>query len=483
MFKANDRWCTAITLVCVVGAWSASSLSASAAERQLVTGGPAVAIRSINVVSQGSIEDLYSIVENPLSSLTYDKGADIVVSVKLAADTDRIKSDDVRFALTKADGYAIDINPDAIEVVAATRAAALYALDHLAADLTRQGGRLYSGRILNWADIEMRALHFSIRNLSMPKLRMLTDKARRARVNMLIVWLADDVRFNSGAVIPRPTAISKEQLVSLKDYANASGMEFVPHLSLLTKQHRFFRDTRPELMYNNVTYNPALPELYELIFPYIDEIIETLQPAAIHIGHDEVEGVFPRSRREVMTKQKQKRRLKEGDKILPPWLFLHHVKKVNNFLTERGVETWMWGDMLLAKEDFPEVGRNLNGFFGYADLLPMLPANIVICDWQYWYTGTDFRTTRLFASKGHTVFGATWREFENIQNFSHFIAAMGQEPRGMIATTWFLARQDDQEIVDRIIEESGRYYWSAEHIGSQSSAPERLWKWFAGLFR
>jgi hypothetical protein len=60
---------------------------------------------------------------------------------------------------------------------------------------------------------------------------------------------------------------------------------------------------------------------------------------------------------------------------------------------------------------------------------------------------------------------------------------MGQEPRGMIATTWFLARQDDQEIVDRIIEESGRYYWSAEHIGSQSSAPERLWKWFAGLFR
>jgi hypothetical protein len=252
------------------------------------------------------------------------------------------------------------------------------------------------------------------------------------------------------------------QLISVADYARASGMVIVPHIPLLTKQHKFFKANRPDLMYNNTTYDPSNPEVYKIVFDYLNELIATLHPVAIHIGHDEVEGIFPRSKTKNWTAQEQKKRLRPGDKVLPAWLFLYHIERVNSFLTERGVRTWMWGDMLISRQEFPDMGSdNLNGNFGYSNIRSQIPEDILICDWHYSHNGPSFDTTSAFMSEGHDVLGTTWNDFDNIRSFSRFAASLANRPRGMVATTWFLARRNEWELVDKIIEESGRYYWAA----------------------
>lgn len=430
--------------------------------RQLLPGGARFSASSIEVVLRGDLADLYSILDNPFDGLTFDEGGPVNVSVELLTDADPVE-DELKDLLTRPDAFRIELRPAGVNIVGTSRAAVIYALDHLAGIYRENDGQLPSGKISDWAEHDVRALHFLLRDLTEVTVREIIDKARLARMNTLIIMLADDVRFDSKATVARRSALTKAQLVSVVRYARASGMEIIPNVPLLTKQHKFFKTDRPDLMYNNTTYDPSNPELYSVIFEYLDELIETLQPAAIHIGHDEVEGIFPRSKNKQWTPQEQKKRLKPGDKVLPPWLFFYHVERVNNYLRERGVRTWMWGDMLISGDEFPGMdGDNLNGSYGYADLRKKLPRDILICDWHYKHKGPQFETTRAFMSDGFEVLGTTWNDFENIESFSRYTASLSGRTRGMVATTWFLVRQNEWETVDKIIAESGRLYWSPE---------------------
>ena len=257
-----------------------------------------------------------------------------------------------------------------------------------------------------------------------------------AGFNTIILALGNKVAFRSFPGPLSKTAWSLDEFVGVVKYIRSKGMKVVPAVPLLTHQWQFLAGTHPELMFDASTYNPSNPNVYKLVFPYLDEVIATVHPSAIHIGHDEVSGK------------------------LPVDLFLQDVNLVHDYLTKMHVETWMWGDMLISSVEFPTMfHENLNGNeIGYGEKLrKKIPKDIVICDWHYWDTQAGFPSIAAFHASGFHVLGASWRKAKTTQNFSRYAAAHGAD--GMIVTTWF---DPDEPLVvytwdelNKIIQESG----------------------------
>lgn len=399
-----------------------------------------------------TLEELYGDIANPFTAGSAGDSMELSVSIEV----DPALGGDLRydtFELTTASGKA--------GIRANTRAAALYAADMLAGMRTAQEGALPAGVHRERAALQVRALHLVMRRMTPERLKALIDKARLARMNTLMLYVADDVMFRAAGIKPLPYAMSRQDFAAAVAYARASGMQVIPHLPLLTKQHRFFKQDAPELMYNNATYDPRNPETMRRVYAHLDEIIALIQPEAIHIGHDEVEGSFPRKARRKWTEAQQRKWLRPDEQMLPPELFLEHVRNLHGFLAERSIQTWMWGDMLIRYAEFPEmVKRNMHGNHGYAELRDQLPRDIVICDWHYRDEGEAFPTASAFAELGHAVLGSTRERPGNIKAFSRYVAAMEQGGTGMIATLWSLVNRAEPELVDDVIARSGRAFWS-----------------------
>lgn len=360
----------------------------------------------------------------------------------------------VKAALRRPQAYWISIEPSGIRVVGGDMQATLYAMANLSNLASQHQGMVPTGELLDWPDHERRAIHIVLRAVTVPIAKRLIDMARNARMNTIVLSLADAVQFNASAAPPRPDALRKQQLVDIVRYARGSGLEVIPEIKLLTHQEKFFKKGHPSLMYNAVTYDPRQEDTYRLVFEYLDEVIALLEPKIIHIGHDEVKG---------MTTNSAKQWLNEADEPLPPDLFLYDVDRLYKFLAAKGIEVWMWGDMLVSPDEFPGMKSvYLNGIEGYARLRDKIPPEITICDWHYSGREWEFPSAKAFASSGHRVLGATWKQKTTTERFSRYIKGLKPAGQGMIATTWFHVQRSEWDVVSEIVEHSGKVFWSSD---------------------
>lgn len=299
----------------------------------------------------------------------------------------------------------------------------------------------------------VRAVHVVLRSLTVADTKRVIDMAVSAGFNTLIVDPRDQVRFKNFPGKVLRNAWSTDAFASVVAYARKQGLEVIPEVKLLTHQGQFFGDARPELMYDKETYNPQKKAVYDLVAAYLEEMITLIHPVAVHIGHDEVQGIY---------RVKNNPGYAKG--MLPAELFYKDVVMLHDFLKERGVATWMWGDMLISKAELPGMATyHLNGAGGYGgEVRKRLPRDIVICDWHYADEQDEFPSVDIFRDEGFRVLGATFRKPQTIRNFSRYAARHGAE--GMIATTWFVPGHASDKVVnsweemERIIRESGEAF-------------------------
>jgi len=304
---------------------------------------------------------------------------------------------------------------------------------------------------------QIRALHFVMRPsgdsypaLEIEMAKRLVILARDNGFNTIIMQLANGIYLQKNFGVVRPGVWNKEQLQEFVAFSRSNKMEVIPEIELLTHQEKYFENQYPKLMFNRSTYNPNDPLVYEKIFAYLDEVIEVMHPKSIHIGHDEVAGYSPYSAKKWMRK---------GEKMLPADLFLQDVLRLHGYLKPRGIKTWMWGDMLISPDEFPDMNpKPLHGgvaSYGKA-LRDKLPKDIVISDWHYSDDQADFPSLAAFRQEGFRVLGSTWKKPKTIRNFSRYAVMHGAD--GMIATTWFHVPRKEWNVVDRIIRESGKAF-------------------------
>lgn len=439
------RWTSRAALLALMalsGALSTAQAMTSRSETE--SGQPPFAVAAVDVADVELDDVVRRAARAAFSDLSYPDGETVPLRIRFATPAD-IPDRAHNF-------FAVRVRPDGIVIRAADRAAGLYAVDWLAAELRKENGRLRPGEHSDYSPHEVRGLHIVTRRTSEERILDMIRVARESRLNMLMIHIADGFRTDSPAVPAGKRALEKDALVRIAEFARANGMEVIPQLALLTHQDKFFGNAHRDLMYNKSTYDPRQPEVYELVFEYIEELIELLNPRVIHIGHDEVAGLTPESR---------KRWLRPGEEPLPPDLFLDHVLKIHAYLDARNIETWMWGDMFLLANEFPLMKPvDMNGLNGYAELRGKIPDEIVICDWRYYQRVGPFQSVDAFIEEGHRVIGSTFKQEVNIRHFSQYMASREQGSLGMLATTWYHVLREEWELVYDIIRTSGRAYWS-----------------------
>ena len=445
-----------VQLCCWSFAWGQAIHLVPQPKQMELTGGHVSAERAVLKVHRTVREQFPATVSN-VEQLFGSGSANLPITVEIRGrGEDAFLPSNVRSALMRPDAYWIEAKRDAIRVVGADARGALHGLTTLEKLLNHGKGSVPLGHILDWPDHKIRALHLVLGGASPQQpstpssvVREMIGKARRMQFNTLILQLANSVQFKSMERIVRPSSPwTVAEFLSVVRFARENGLEVIPEIKLLTHQEKLLRQHYPDLMYNKFTYDPQKNETYATVLPMIDEVIDEMRPKAVHIGHDELAGWDPQ------------KNLEAGETVLPPELFLMDVQRLHAHLKRRGVDTWMWGDMLLAPQEFPDMGpRQLHGAHGHAALRSKIPQDIVICDWHY--RGLTFPSALAFAQAGHRVLGATWKRADNIRAFSRYVANMKMGGEGMIATTWHHVRREEWNLVDDIIKTSGEAFWNA----------------------
>ncbi len=131
--------------------------------------------------------------------------------------------------------------------------------------------------------------------------------------------------------------LEKDEVADLARFTAKYQIELIPEIASFTHSYYLLTKHRdlaavPQSKWPDI-YCASNPKCYPLVYEVYDEYIDLLKPKMVHIGHDELflpVGVSPQCKDEDI-----------GE------LFGEDVKKVHDHLSSRGVQTALWGDMLL----------------------------------------------------------------------------------------------------------------------------------------
>jgi len=283
------------------------------------------------------------------------------------------------------EGYALVLTPTGVDVAAAT-AHGLYnglqsLLQLLRADTT--GADAVRARCLtvtDWPSLEWRALTMTLPtdrwghpNNAPVSGAFYRDFIRRFvarhKFNAIALGINAGYRFASHPEIAGPAAWNRRNLDRFVQTCRDNFIEPIPfvnsygHTGWLTLRH-------PELREDGDlnTLCVSNPKSFRILTDLYAELLDIFGPVRFfHIGMDEI-------RWKTLRVPPEKRcRLCAGK---PKYeLVASHIRRLHDWLGERGVRTMIWGDMLL-----PE--HNGDAPFHSARALPLLPRDIVIANWS-----------------------------------------------------------------------------------------------------
>ncbi len=285
------------------------------------------------------------------------------------------------------------------------------------------------------------AFHFVLRYMTLEEAKELIDKIARAKYNTVIMQLGFwGVEFNKApwdAPIPEDEIIplTRAEFVELVEYTQSKHIDIVPEIKLFTHQEKLFNKSHPELMFNSKTYDPTKEEVYKLVVPLISEIISIIRPYAFHIGHDEIPKYTPNDDGSLPNHS-----LLEANEPTPPAkLFEISVNRMQEIIKNRwGIETWIWWDMLIHPETFPDMfSTHLHADRGegyWKALRDWLTKDLTVLDWHYFGNTTEFKSWLTLKQEGFDVLGATWKTSNIITD--HTTWGAQHDYSGMVATSW-----------------------------------------------
>jgi len=222
--------------------------------------------------------------------------------------------------------------------------------------------------------------------------RFITDVLPREGVNTLCLRIEYQYQFASHPELADVNALSKQQLQSIVTACKAAHIRFIPTMNLLA--HQSEKTTIGPLLKHypqfdeSPDYNPPVPwkdggmwdfytkclcpqhpDLFNILFPIMDELIDVCGADAMHVGLDEA----------WIIAYNKCPRCGGGDRSQ---IFAEYVGKLHDHLQQKHCEMWMWSDRLID-------GKTSNLLAWQASMndtwraIDLIPKDIIICDWKY----------------------------------------------------------------------------------------------------
>jgi hypothetical protein len=226
--------------------------------------------------------------------------------------------------------------------------------------------------------------------------------------NTLVLEINYRYQFAKHPEVADANALSADDVKRLVDAARAAGVRLIPMINLLGHQswarttfgllrgHPEFDETPGKYPDNQGTYCrsycPLHPQVHEVVFDLIDELLAVTGADAFHVGMDEV----------FLIGEDACSRCKGRDRAA---LFAGEVRALHDHLTQSNRTMWMWGDRFIDG-DVTGIGEWEAAKNGTAGAIHAVPKDIVICDWHY---ETAHATAAYFALEGFQVLSSPWR--------------------------------------------------------------------------
>ncbi|MCP3738605.1 family 20 glycosylhydrolase [Rossellomorea sp. BNER] len=203
-----------------------------------------------------------------------------------------------------------------------------------------------------------------------------------------------------------------------------------PHISVEAKWPDFFCRS----------WCPLHPEVNDLVFELMDELIEAFETDAFHVGMDEVYEIADDHCPRCKGKERSE-------------LFAKAVNDMYGYIVEkRGLQMFMWADRL---NDSEKTGYNPweGDTFGTHKAISAIPKDIVLMDWHYDKLDS-YPSVTIFLENGFSVIPSCWykteaaldllKESERQANET----AVSEKLQGMAITSW---NQWDKEAFEKFM--------------------------------
>ncbi len=304
--------------------------------------------------------------------------------------------------------------------------------------------------------------------------KLITDILPSYKCNTLVLLIRYHYQFKSHPKIADIEALTAEQAGEIAELCRKNGIRIIPKMNLMGHQSEKTKGTEqgllrvhpeldetPEL--DSVSYCRSLcprhPEVEEVVFDLVGEMIDAFQADAIHVGLDEVFeiGTCPRCKG-----------------IHNAKLFTDWVKALHGYIVgEKKTEMFMWSDRLLDGDTtgYGEWEASKNDTY---QMIDEIPKDIIMCDWHYGERDS-YPSIHYFPSKGFNFVVCPWRELKATQAFLTY-AENNRTPQynGFIQTSWCnsgsLARYllDADSSVDDIPKQVGESFKWAMTFGKEA---------------
>lgn len=270
------------------------------------------------------------------------------------------------------------------------------------------------------------------------------------QINTLVLRVDYNYEYQSHPELRNEKTLSFTQVKEMVAMAKKTGIQIIPQINLfghqswhsdlgnlLTEYPEF--DETPHIKLpekyewpneNGLyckSYCPLHPQVHDVVFELVDEIVTVFEAKAFHAGLDEVfyiaDDKCPRCAGED-----------------PAALFAGEVTKIRNHLATQDVKLWIWGDRLIDGKT-TGIGMWEASMNNTHRAIDMIPKDVVICDWHYERAEP---TAAYFANKGFEVITCPWNQpavaeaqIEQIMSLrAHSNPVIRSKVLGMMHTVW-----------------------------------------------